>query len=96
MADGDAQSKTQETDDGFETIHLPFQSDIYDKLEISDTIINVSDIVKNNYYKLCNVYKDNNNNKLYSLQHENREPISNAIILKEEVNNIKIRVYMIV
>ena len=88
MADGDAQSKTQETDDGFETIHLPFQSDIYDKLEISDTIINVSDIVKNNYYKLCNVYKDNNN-KLYSLQHENREPISNAIILKEEVNNIK-------
>jgi hypothetical protein len=87
MAEDDAQSKTQESDDGFETIHLPFYSDRYDQLQLSREIQLIDD-EKKDYYKLCNVYKDNNN-KLYSLQHENREPISNAIILKEEVNNIK-------
>ena len=76
----------EQLDDEFETIHLPFQSDIYEQLEISEQK-NINN--KNGYYKLCNLYKDDDN-KLYSLQNEDnsRELISNAIILKTDVNEI--------
>lgn len=84
MADTSAQSK-EELDNGFETIHLPFQSDIYDKLKISgEQSVNN----KEDYYKLCNLYKDGDD-KLYSLQNENRNLIPNAIILKNDMDKIK-------
>ena len=43
-------------DDGFKTIHLPFYSDKYDQLKLSDEI-SLTDNEKDDYYKLCNVYE---------------------------------------
>lgn len=88
MIQDEAQSKTQESDDGFETIHLPFQSDIYDRLKIDEENKQVNGDYKNKYFKLCNLYKDNNGKISSNNVSNGAKIIDNAIIYKKDVNEI--------
>lgn len=78
-------------DDGFKTIHLPFYSDKYDQLKLSDEI-SLTDNEKDDYYKLCNIYELEghlySNNAISDSDIGKAKYIDNAIISKSNIKSL--------